>query len=59
MSAQASGATLHYADGRKVHYADAALAYSVYLALPRGVRVAFRSDGDDLPVMPWSYVDKP
>ena len=54
-----SGATLHYSDGRRDYYHDATLALKVYYALPRGVRVAFRSAGDLAPVYPHDYVDRP
>ncbi len=40
-------------------YADQAEGYAVYLALPRGVRAAFRGAGDNRPVYPWDYVDRP
>lgn len=38
-------------------YADQQLAYSVYLALPKGVRAAFRASGDKHEVFSWDYVD--
>jgi hypothetical protein len=33
-------------------------AYAVWLALPKGVRAAFRGAGDTRPVFSWDYVDK-
>jgi hypothetical protein len=39
-------------------YADQAEAYAVWLALPKGVRAAFRGAGDSRPVFSWDYVDK-
>jgi len=39
-------------------YTDQAEAYSVWLALPKGVRAAFRGAGDNRPVYSWDYVDR-
>jgi len=39
-------------------YTDQSLAYAVWLALPRGVRAAFRGAGDSREVLPWDYVDQ-
>ena len=52
-------ARLYYPDGRVEHYADGCLAYAVWLALPRGVRCAFRGAGDQRPVYSHDYADKP
>jgi hypothetical protein len=51
-------ARLHYPDGRVVHYGDQTLAYRVWLALPKGVRCAFRSAGETRPVYAHDYVDR-
>jgi hypothetical protein len=53
-----SKARLCYPDGRVVAYDDPHLAYAVWLALPRGVRCAFRSAGDRTPVYPHDHVDR-
>jgi hypothetical protein len=39
-------------------FADQAEAYAVWLALPRGVRAAFRGAGDSREVYAWDYVDR-
>ncbi len=51
-------ARIFYPDGRIVRYDDQKLAYSVWLALDKGVRAAFRGRGDATPVYPHDYVDK-
>lgn len=50
---------IHYIDGTIVEYKDAKLAYTVWLALPRGTRAAFRGVGDKTPVLPHDYADRP
>ncbi len=50
---------LIFLNGRVVPYDDPKLAYAVWIALPRGVRVAFRSAGDTLAVRFQDYVDRP
>ena len=52
-------ARLYYADRRIGYWDDQALALAVWLALPKGVRVAFRGKNDTTPVYPWDCVDKP
>ena len=52
-----SKARLYYADGHVQHWDDQALAFAVWLALPKGVRVAFRGANDTRPVYPWDRVD--
>lgn len=49
---------LYYSDGQVVEYKDSSLAYQVWLSAPKGVRIAFRSDKDERPVLPWDYADK-
>ncbi len=44
---------LHFPDGRVMHYDDQKLAYFVWLALPKGTRVAFRAANDARPVYSW------
>ena len=39
-------------------FADQSLAYAVWLALPSGVRAAFRAANDTRPVYAWDYVDR-
>jgi hypothetical protein len=57
LSADARKARIYYRDGRTEHYNDQKLAFAVWLALPKGVRAAFRGANDNRPVYPWSYVD--
>ena len=52
-------ARIQFRDGRVVEFTDQSLAYQTWLALPRGVRAAFRGKGDARPVYPWDYADKP
>lgn len=54
----ASKARLYYRDGRIESYEDQRLAYAVWLALPRGIRVAFRGAGDTTPVYSHDYLDR-
>jgi len=51
-------ARLYFTDGRIVTYDDQRLAYAVWLALPKGMKVAFRGRGDTTPVYWHDYVDK-
>lgn len=37
-------------------FGDQAMAYAVWLSLPRGVRAAFRGKNDARPVYSWDYV---
>ncbi len=53
-----SKARIIHPDGKVYHYEDQKLAYEVYLGLPKGIRVAFRSAGDLTPVYSYDYVDK-
>ena len=48
---------IYYTDGHIEHYNDQTLAFAVWLALPKGVRTAFRGAGDDRPVYSWDHVD--
>ena len=48
---------LYFQDGHIEHYDDPKLAYSVYLSLPKGCRVCFRSANDARPVYSHDYVD--
>lgn len=56
-TADISRARLCYPDGRVTHFDDQRLAYAVWLALPKGVLVAFRGANDTQPVYSWDYVD--
>ena len=49
---------LYYNDGQVVEYADQTLAYEIWLASPKGIRIAFRGEGDERPVYSWDYADK-
>jgi hypothetical protein len=51
-------ARICYPDGRVDYFTDQLLAYTVWLALPKGVRAAFRDAGDTRPVWPWDCVDR-
>ena len=51
-----TGATLYFQNGQQRYYTNPAIALSVYYALSRRWRVAFRSDGDTRPVYSWDYV---
>ena len=48
---------IFYTDGHIERYNDQNLAFAVWLALPKGVRAAFRGAGDNRPVHPWDLVD--
>ena len=50
-------ARIYHPDGRIEQYDDQRLAFVVWLALPRGVRAAFRGANDTRPVYSWDYVD--
>jgi len=52
-------ARIYYRDGRVVEFTHQTLAYQTWLALPRGIRAAFRGSGDTRPVLPWDYADQP
>ena len=49
-------ARIYYRDGTVAPYQ--ALAYAVWLALPKGTKAAFRGKGDQTPVYPHDFVDK-
>ena len=51
-------ARIYFADGRIDYFGDQSLGYAVWLALPKGVRAAFRGRNDETPVYPWDCVDK-
>jgi len=55
----AAKARIYFTDGRVSEFHDDRLAYQVWLALPRGVRAAFRGKRDERPVYPWDFVDQP
>ena len=48
---------IYYTDGHIEHYNEQTLAFAVRLALPKGVRAAFRGASDDRPVYSWDHVD--
>ncbi len=50
-------ARIYYTGGRVQHWDDQALAFAVWLGLPKGVRAAFRGANDTRPVYTWDYVD--
>jgi hypothetical protein len=55
--ADTSKARLYRADGLVDHFDDQKLAYRVWLAAPKGTRLAFRGAGDERPVYPHDLVD--
>ena len=50
-------ARLHFRDGRIEEFANQQLAHAFWLALPRGVQLAFRGVNDTRSVYSWDYVD--
>ena len=52
-------ARIHFRDGRVAKFTDQRLAYLTWLSLPRGIRAAFRGQGDHRPVYAWDYADQP
>jgi hypothetical protein len=51
-------ARIHVRNGRVAKFRDQTLAYQTWLSLPRGLRAAFRGQGDSRPVCAWAYTDK-
>jgi hypothetical protein len=51
-------ARLYYLTGEVEHFKNQTFAFAVWLALPKGVRVAFRGANDTRPVYPWDCADK-
>jgi prepilin-type processing-associated H-X9-DG protein len=52
-------ARIYFADGHVERFRDQKLAFALWLALPKGVKAAFRGADDRRPVYPWDYVDAP
>ena len=52
-------ARIYYRDGRVVEFTQQTPAYQTWLALPRGIRAAFRGPGDTRPVYSWDYANQP
>ena len=52
-------ASLYFTDGTVTGFSDQRLAYAVWLALPKGVRAAFRGTNDTRSVDSWDYADAP
>jgi hypothetical protein len=52
-------ARLYFTYGRIEHFRNQQLAYAIWLALPKGVRVAFRGANDTRSVYDWDCVDAP
>lgn len=50
-------ARVYFADGHVEHFSNQVLAFALWLALPKGVRAAFRGENDRRPVYPWNCVD--
>lgn len=51
---------IRWRNGKKEvrEFEDQAMAYSAWLALPKGVGAAFRGANDTRPVYGWDYVDR-
>lgn len=49
---------IYYQDGLVRHFYNPQVAFAIYLSLPKGVKVAFRSAGDTTPVYSHDYVDQ-
>lgn len=56
-STQIRAARIYFVDGHVDHFRNQVFAFAVWLALPKGVRVAFRGKNDTRPVYPWDYAD--
>ena len=52
-------ARIYFADGHVESFRNQVFAFAVWLALPKGVRVALRGKSDARPVYPWDYADVP
>jgi len=52
-------ARLFFADGHVQRFRNQTFAFALWLALPKGVKVAFRGVNDQRPVYPWDHVDVP
>ncbi|MHB8523491.1 MAG: hypothetical protein ACYDH9_22410 [Limisphaerales bacterium] len=52
-------ARLYYPHGEVEHFKSQVFAFAVWLALPKGVCVAFRSANDTRPVYAWDHADRP
>lgn len=50
---------LFFIGGRISHYDTDASAYTIWRALAKGVRVAFRNAGDTREVFAWDFLDRP
>jgi hypothetical protein len=56
--ADTTKARIYRSNGLVDHFDDGNLAYTVWLAAPKGCRLAFRTAGDKTPVYSQDYVDK-
>ena len=52
-------ARLYFRNGAVQPFKSQTLAYALWLALPKGMHVAFRGANDDRPVYPWDLADRP
>lgn len=48
---------IYFTDGHVEWFDNRVFAFALRLALPKGMRVAFRGANDTRPVYPWDYVD--
>lgn len=51
-------ARIYFPDGRVDHFKNDLFAFALWLALPKGTRVAFRGRNDTRPVYPWDRADR-
>lgn len=52
-------ARIYFTDGHVEHFQRQVFAFALWLALPKGMRAAFRGANDTRPVYPWDYADRP
>lgn len=53
-----SKARIYYSNGEVESFRNQVFAYTVWLSLPKAVKVAFRGKNDMRPVCPWDRVDR-
>lgn len=51
-------ARIYFADGHVEYFDNQVFAFALWLALPKGIRAAFRGRGNTTPVYPWDHVDR-
>jgi hypothetical protein len=58
-AADVAKARLFYSNGHVATFKTNQEAYALWLAMPKGYRIAFRGIGDSTPVYSQDYADKP